>query len=156
MAKAKYLNGKDLMIFIDGKTVALSKTCKMSISGDTLDTDNKDDGIWKSTDIASMSWQVTSDAVASMDDTATNSMVYDQLFDKMVAHQPIDIIVGVPTNIADGTNGIPEAGWTAPSNDGYTGKAVITALDLQADKGSAGSISITLDGYGALTKLPAE
>lgn len=156
MAKAKYLNGKDMMLFIGGKALALAKTCQLAISGDTLDTDNKDDGIWQSQDIASLSWQITSEAVASVDAEATAAVLYDQLFDMMVAHEPVTVVVGVPTNIAQGQNGVPEAGWTAPTTGGYTGNAIISSLELQADKGSAGSVSLTMNGYGPLTKQAGE
>lgn len=153
MAKAKYLNGKDLMLFVGGKAIALAKTCQLQLSGDTLDTDNKDCGIWAGTDIGSLSWQVSSEAVASVDEEVTAAVVYDDLFDLFVAGEPVSIIVGIPTNIAAGRNGVPEAGWTAPSDKGYTGKAIITSLELGGDKGSAGSVSVQLNGDGALEKL---
>lgn len=153
MAKAKYLNGKDLMLFLGGKAIALAKTCQLQLSGDTMDTDNKDCGIWTGTDISSLSWQVSSEAVASVDEEVTAAVVYDDMFDLFVAGEPVDIIVGIPTNIADGINGVPDEGWTAPSDKGYTGKAIITSLELGGDKGSAGSVSVQLNGDGALKKL---
>ena len=47
MSKAKSVLGKDLMLFIDGKAIALATSCKLGLSAETIDTQSKDsaDGI---------------------------------------------------------------------------------------------------------------
>ena len=46
MSKAKSVLGKDLMLFIDGKAIALATSCKLGLSAETIDTQSKDSGIW--------------------------------------------------------------------------------------------------------------
>ena len=38
MSKAKSVLGKDLMLFIDGKAIALATSCKLGLSAETIDT----------------------------------------------------------------------------------------------------------------------
>lgn len=151
MAKAKTLNGKDLMLWIGGKVVALSTKCTLQLAMSTTDSATKDDGIWNSPETGNLSWNAANESVDSADTARTNDLVYDQLFDLMVAGLPIDVTVGIPAN--KNNNGVPEAGWVMPSAGTYQGKALITALDRDATKGSNGSISLSLQGYGALKRL---
>lgn len=51
MSKAKSVLGKDLMLFIDGKAIALATSCKLGLSAETIDTQSKDSGIWTEKDI---------------------------------------------------------------------------------------------------------
>ena len=41
MSKAKSVLGKDLMLFIDGKAIALATSCKLGLSAETIDTQSK-------------------------------------------------------------------------------------------------------------------
>lgn len=150
MSKAKVLNGKDLMLWIGGKVVALSTGCTINLSAETSDAATKDDGMWGAPEVSGMSWSASNESVDSADEERTNDQVYSQLFDLFIAGEPINITVGVPTNKSN--TGLPEAGWTAPTQ-GYSGKAIMTALDRTGNKGSNGSISVSLQGVGALEKL---
>ena len=51
MAKAKQVLGKDLMLFVGGKAIALATSCKIGMSAETIDTQSKDGGIWNEKDI---------------------------------------------------------------------------------------------------------
>lgn len=51
MAKAKQVLGKDLMLFVGGKAIALATSCKIGMSAETIDTQSKDSGIWNEKDI---------------------------------------------------------------------------------------------------------
>lgn len=151
MAKAKSLNGKDLMLWIKGKVVALSTSCKISLAANTVDSATKDDGFWDAADVGNMSWSATNESVDAADKTRDKDYVYDQLFDLFVAGEPVDVTVGLPTNASN--DGVPADGWTAPTKGMYQGKAIITALDRDATKGSNGTVSISLTGYGALKRV---
>lgn len=152
MGKAKSLNGKDLMLWIDTKVVALSTSCKINLVANTVDSATKDDGFWDAAEIGNMSWSATNESVDSADENRDNDLVYDELFDLFVAGEPLKVTVGLPTNANN--DGVPEEGWTIPTKGMYEGKAHITALDRDATKGSNGSVSISLTGYGALKKIP--
>lgn len=65
MSKAKSVLGKDLMLFIDGKAIALATSCKLGLSAETIDTQSKDSGIWTEKDIKKLSWNASSENVFS-------------------------------------------------------------------------------------------
>lgn len=159
MAKAKYVNGKDLMLFVDGKAIALATSCTLSISADTLDASNKDDGCWQAQDAGDLSWEATTDALYSADaSTEGAGAVYETLFDAMVARKQMGVSFGLPGNAAQDCQGLPEAGWEEPASSAtphYTGKAMVTSLETTGEKGSAATMSVKLTGNGALTKVKA-
>lgn len=157
MAKAKYVNGKDLMLFIAGKAVALATSCTVSLSADQLDANNKDDGCWAAQDAGTLSWEATTDALLSFDADRETDAVYETLFDAMVGRTLVNVTFGLPTNASTGCDGLPEAGWEAPDTAAatphYTGKAMITSLEATGENGSAATMSVTLTGNGALSKV---
>lgn len=155
MGKAKSLNGKDLMLWISEKVIALSTSCKINLAATTVDSATKDDGFWDAQEVGNMNWSATNESVDSADKDRTNDYVYDELFKLFVVGKPIDVTVGLPSNKSD--EGLPEDGWTKPaSGTYYQGKAIITALDRDATKGSNGTVSVSLSGYGALKQVAAE
>ena len=155
MGKAKSLNGKDLMLWISDKVIALSTSCKINLAAATVDSATKDDGLWDAQDVGNMSWSASNESVDSADKDRTNDYVYDELFELFVSRKPIDITVGIPSNIND--EGVPEEGWEKP-NAGkyYKGKALMTALDRDSTKGNNGSVTVSLTGYGALKQIKQE
>lgn len=151
MGKAKSLNGKDLMLWVDGKVIALSTSCKISLATNTVDSATKDDGTWDAPEVGNMNWSATNESVDSADASRTNDQVYDKLFELFVSGKLIDVTIGIPSNKND--EGVPEDGWTAPTTGAfYKGKAIMTALDRDGTKGQSGSVSVSLQGVGALTK----
>lgn len=150
MGKARVLEGKDLMLWLGGKVVALSTSCSLNLEGQTQDAATKDDGVWNDTEISNRSWNVSNESFDAVDETRTTDHVFDDLFDLFVAGTKVDVTVGVPTNKA--ADGVPEDGWAEPTAKCYKGKAVITSLSRTGAKGSNGSVSVSLSGCGALTK----
>jgi hypothetical protein len=151
MGKKKSLKGRDLMLWIAGKVVALSTTCKLSLTADTQDSSCKDDGIWGNSEVGKRGWTATNDSIDTPDAATTYDQVFDTLFELYTSDEPVEVTVGVPTNQSD--EGLPDAGWTAPTVNCYTGKALITALDREGSNGDNGKISLTLTGVGALKKV---
>ena len=95
MSKAKSVLGKDLMLFIDGKAIALATSCKLGLSAETIDTQSKDSGIWTEKDIKKLSWNASSENVFSADADANS---YDKLFALFLAHKPVVLKFGVVGN----------------------------------------------------------
>ena len=153
MAKAQSLNGKDLMLWIGGKVVALSTSCTLNLTAATQSSGTKDDGLWDANEIGNLSWNCSNESVDSADTNRSNDQVFDDLFELYAAGQPVAVTVGIPSN--RNNTGVPEAGWTAPSSGTYGGQALITSLSRTGAKGSNGSVSVSLQGYGALTKATA-
>lgn len=150
MSRAKQVLGKDLMLFVDGKAIALATSCKIAISAETIDTQSKDSGIWNEKDVKKLGWNCSSDNVFSADKDANS---YDKLFALMVATNPVEIAFGIPSNKA---NEYPDGGWLLPDKP-YKGMAIITSLDATASDGDKATFSISFEGTGVLTngELPS-
>lgn len=146
MSKAKAVLGKDLMLFVEAKALALATSCKLGLSAETIDTQSKDSGIWTEKDIKKLSWNASSENVFSADADANS---YDKLFALFIAHKPVTLKFGIVGN--PDINEMPEAGWTLAAG-AYTGKAVITSLEANAPDGDKATFSISFEGTGALAK----
>lgn len=149
--KRRQLNGKNLMLWIGTKVIALSKTCRLTMSGTVGDGNTKDDGIWSSGELVGISWSVNNQSVDSADQDVGNDLVYDELYDKMVAGEPVDVSYGIPSNASN--DDVPEGGWQRPLTGYYHGKALITNLDRGGDKGSSASVTVDLQGVGPLKRM---
>lgn len=149
--KARPVNGKDLMLFIDGKAIALAKTFSLTLNAETLDTSSKDDGIWEESELVqARNYDISADAVYSADaNREAVDLTYEALFGKFVAGEAVPFVFGIPSNVTDT---FPQTGWKAPTNGGYSGKMLITSLALNGNKGEAASLTLNGRGVGALTK----
>lgn len=151
MSKAKPLNGKDFMIFIGGKATALATSHKLTLTAETGDAASKDDGMWDESIVTKMGWEASTEALVSADKSIES---FDSLYDTFIAGEPVDIILGVPTNLTN--DGIPEDGWASPATKAqqiyYKGKALITSLDRTDAKGSNSTMTAQFKGQGKLEK----
>lgn len=147
MAKAKVLDGKDFMIFVNGKATALATSHKLTISAETSDAASKDDGMWDEAVVSKMSWEASTEALVAADGTSES---FDAVFDLMLQKEPVTLVMGVAGNITN--DGLPEDGWTVPTKNYYTGQAIITSLDRTDSKGSNASFSASFRGVGKLEK----
>ena len=147
MSKTKAVLGKDLMLFVGGKAIALATSCKLSMSAETIDTQSKDSGIWTEKDIKKLSWNCSSENLFSAD---TDANSYDKLFALMIAREPIEIKLGIPANADSGE--LPSGGWTPPTAGVYSGNVLITSLELNAPDGDKATFSANFEGTGALAK----
>lgn len=149
MAKGQSLDGKDLMLWIGSKVVALSTGCTINITATTVSSDTKDDGIWGADEVGKLNWNASNDSVSAKD-KRTFDQSYDELFDMMLAHEPIDVQFGIPANANN--QGVPEGGWTLPSGT-YKGKAIITSLSKTGNSGAKSTMSVSLSGNGSLARI---
>ena len=143
--KANAVLGKDFMLFVGGKALALATSCKLSISAETIDTQSKDSGIWTEKDIKKLSWNGSSENLFSADDKVNG---YDVLLDLMLERKPIEAKFGIPAN-AD-SDEVPSSGWTLPAAS-YSGNVLITNLELNAPDGDKATFSATFEGTGKLS-----
>lgn len=147
MAKAKVLDGKDFMIFVNGKATALATSHKLTISAETSDAASKDDGMWDEAVVSKMSWEASTEALVAADAGAES---FDAVFELMMQKEPVTLVMGVASNITN--DGLPEGGWSEPTKNYYTGQAIITSLDRTDSKGSNASFSASFRGVGKLEK----
>ena len=82
------IKGGDMMLFLNSKSIAYATSHTLTISGDTQDTSNKDEGggDWASNEISKLSWTAQSENMYSIDGKGSN---FDDLFDIMVAKTPV-------------------------------------------------------------------
>lgn len=143
MSKATPIVGKDVMVFIDGKTTALATSCSLSMTAQTSEAASKDDGIWESSTVTKLGWEIRVEALV-----AANKNGYDEMKKAMKERKPVEVVYGKASNADD--NGVPENGWIAPENGYEKGSAIITSLERNDPNGDNSSFSATLKGVGEL------
>ena len=136
------------MLFVDGKSIAYATSHTLSISGDTQDTSNKDEGggSWASSEVSILNWSATSDNLYSVDGEGNN---FEDLYDIMIAKTPVQAVFCLKSqmNLTD----VPTGGWT-PSVPKYVGNVVITSLEVNAPNGEYATFTAQFTGVGALEK----
>lgn len=152
MAKKRPLKGKNLMIFVNGKALALATSCSIDLTANTEDAASKDSGGWDDPEITGWAWVASSENVCSADESDSIDLIYEELVDLWLAGEPVDVQFGVAGNAAD--TDVPEAGWTPPKK-GYSGKAIIDSVKMTAPNKQNATISVSLKGKGELQKLKA-
>lgn len=149
------IKGGDLMLFVDGKSIAFATNHTISINADTKETSTKDNGgFWQVSEVGMLSWTCTSENL--MGDPMAG-IGFDELFDIMIARKPVTGIFaleGNSTNFIDQKLGTaPTAGWTAKTDDGYTGQLIITSLEKNAPNGDNATMKVSFTGVGELKKV---
>lgn len=144
------INGGDLMLFIDGKSIAFATSHKLSINVETVETTSKDSGgKWVSKAARKISWNCNTENLYSNDG---EGITFDDLFDKLVARQEITAVFCLEKDYASKADNVPEGGWIPSTTGTYTGKVIITALEANAPNGDNATFTATFEGVGALTK----
>lgn len=153
-AGRKMVKGSDIMLFTyqdNGyKSIAHGTSHSLSLSADTEDINTKDAGKYGLTEVNKINWEISADHMYTSDG-------YDTFFSAMNEMEPITVvfglkkdseIAGTPADVNISNDGE----WTLNSTYIYSGKAIITSLDWNADAGSKSTISVNLQGQGAITK----
>lgn len=137
--------GSDMMLFLNGTSIAYATNHEIEIEGETSDFSCKDEGedFWTNAEISTLNWTVTSDNIYSVDGQGEN---YADLFDLMIERQPIDAVF---CKKAESGKDVPTGGWT-PSDKPYKGKVIITDLQLNAPHGDYATYTATFTGWGEL------
>lgn len=151
------IKGGDLMLFIGGKSIGYATSHTLSISADMKETSTKDSaGKWQTSEAGVLSWTASSENLCG---DSVAGIGYDELFDYMIARQPIEAVFALEGNSTDYANGkldaVPTAGWTAKSGNGYKGKVIINSLEKNAPNGDNATFTVNFTGTGALTKVTA-
>ena len=142
------IKGGDLMLFVDGKSIAYATSHTLEINADTVKTSNKDEGggNWESSEVNMLNWAATSENLYSVDGEGDN---FEDLFDLMVAKTPIAAVFSKKSqNVED----VPTGGWT-PSVPKYSGNVIITSLSLNAPNGEYATYTANFQGVGKLEKI---
>lgn len=154
-------DGGDIMLFYyDGSSytsIAHGSSHQLSLSTQTEDVNSKDAGKFGLTEVSRIQWSITADHMYTRDgwntfysymtaDTTSNpdSNKLVVVFGEKDANTPGTADVNIS---ADG-NWVPESTYSYV----YSGVAVINSLNLNAQNGQKATISVELQGQGALSK----
>lgn len=105
------IKGKDLMIFVNGKSIGYATSHTLEVSADVQDvttslaTKDGTSTVWKDSIISGRSWSCSSENATSND---AEGMTYWDVFELYKNGTKVDIILSQPTEIADV---VPEDGW---------------------------------------------
>lgn len=141
------VKGDELMVFKGGNALAYATSHKLSLSGSEIDIASKDNGFWGASEIGKINWEITTENLYTDAD-------YDALFTAMTNKTPVTLVFAKAGNYD--ANGLASEGGTVQawtSSGGYTGTAVITSLEANANTGENATFSATFKGKGALTKV---
>ena len=160
----KIVDGGDLMLFLNGHSIAFATSHSLSISAETSETTNKDiRGGWASSKVKKLSWTCNTENLYANTGSGTT---FADLFNLMIAKTEITAIFGLKSQ--DASTDVPNTGWTPATNivgEGsntvvtddfptyYTGKVVITSLEVNAPDDDNATFTCEFTGCGALTKV---
>ena len=152
---ASVTKGRDLMLFINGKSIAFATSHSLSISQDTTETTSKDSGgKWVSAQAGKISWEMSTENLMSNDG---EGVTFEALFDIMTAQTTVDAVFALEKNYKTKADEVTNGGWVpAPAATGaptYTGKVIITSLEASAPNEDNATFSATFTGVGPLKKV---
>ena len=125
--------GLDLLVYagtgVSKQAIGGQKGCTLTMEADTIDISNKNDFGWASTIGGAKSWSVACDGQFIADDQGQQA-----LFDAFVAGTDVQVEM---KNAAESVY--------------FAGKAAITSLEVDAQFDDVCTLSMELQGIGALT-----
>lgn len=133
------------MVFLGGKSIAFATSHTLTVNLATSETTSKDSGgKWADSEARLLSWTIDSENLMSNDG---EGVTYDDLFDHMTKRETVELKFALKKETADT---VPTGGWT-PGTAYRTGKALITALTLNAANGENSTFTVSFTGKGPLT-----
>ena len=143
------IKGRDLMVFIDGVSIAYASSHSIEITVDTTEISHKDDlSDWKSSVSQKKSWTASTENLYSFDtDHGVNAQ---DLFDLLNSETPVEIIFAQKKNPA--TAQAP----FEPTFPEWVGDAIISSLSVSAPNGDNATFTAQFTGVGPLQKATSE
>ena len=124
--------GLDILVYVGAdsnkKAIGGQKGCTLTMEADTIDISNKNDFGWASTISGAKSWTVSCEGQFIADDQGQQA-----LFDAFVAGTEVQIELKNPSETVY-----------------FAGKAAITSLEVDAQFDDVCTLSMELQGIGAL------
>lgn len=145
MAKS-VLDGTNLILSVGGSALGFSTGCKVTTTTETGERVTKEaaSGKWKEKYVKSFSESISAEGCV-LTDGDSSTPTYDQLKEKQLAGEPIDASYG----LRDGDK------RTRKTSGGYSGKYIITSLELDGQAGDDAKYSVQLENCGKVAKVAA-
>ena len=134
MAEVK--RGLDILVYVKGEgeenvVLGAQKNCSLSLESDTIDVSNKNSDGWSDFIAGTKSWTISCDGQFLTDDPGQ-----DALMNAFINATFVDVVM----------KDRDEAGTIS-----YTGKAMITSVELEASYDDVFAYTVEFQGKGALT-----
>ena len=145
----KILKGDQIQLWdYDNGTLAYATSHTLTLTGNTTDVSTKDHGWWTATSVGSLTWEITAECLYTYSD-------FDLLFNKMIHNEKIHLIWSEVDNYDP--NGLTTTGGNVQkwnySQKYYSGYAIITSINANANTGENATYSVTFTGAGTLSKV---
>lgn len=150
MAKRKSVEGKDLMLFLDNKTIALSNSCTLNVSRDMDESSSKDDGVYRTVTPGNISWDISADSLFSPDPAADGDKQVSWVEMLKAEIEGKELVAWFTIVSNPSAAGLPSDGWTPKEGVGVKGKVYVNNTSATGAKGSASSLSLSFTGNGPL------
>lgn len=138
------IKGQNLRIKLGTKYVAFATSCTVHVSAQLEESSTKDStNGWQKQEITGMNWDISVDALYSVDTDATGVNGVDAL-DLILAQQQIDVEF---TQAAGEKNRVPSSGDIK-----YSGKAWVNDVSVNAPNRQNTTYTLQATGDGELTK----
>ena len=120
--------GLDILVHVGAKAIGGQKGCTLTMEADTIDTSNKNDAGWASFIGGAKQWSVSCDGQFVVDDEGQKAIM-----DAFIAGTEVEVEM---------------------KNQGetiyYKGKACVTSVEVDAQFDDVATLSVELQGLGAL------
>lgn len=140
------IKGDELQLFIGNGAPKYATAHSVTITGNTLDRNTKDDGFWGTSSIGKITWELTAECLYTDGD-------YDTMFDMMISREKFMLKFARVRNYD--ANGLVAVGGNVqawlPSVKGKQGYATITSITANANTGENATYSVTFTGAGPLS-----
>lgn len=138
------IKGQNLRLTLGGKYVAFATSCTVHVSAQLEDSSTKDTtGSWTSQEITGLSWDLSTDALFSVDTDATGVNAVDAL-DLILAQGTVQVTF---TQAEGDKNRVPGSGAVS-----YSGTIIVNDVSITAGNRQNASYTLQGTGVGALVK----
>lgn len=138
------IKGQNLRIKFGGKYVAYATSCSVHVSANLEESSTKDStGDWQEQEVTGLSWDVSAEALYSVETDATGVNGSDAL-DLVIAKQPVQVEFEKTTG-AKNREGVDETVL-------YKGNAIVNDVSITAANRQNTTYSLQAQGTGPLEK----
>jgi hypothetical protein len=139
------IRGQNLRIKLGDKYVAFATSCTVHVSAQLEESSTKDStNGWQKQEITGMNWDISADALYSVDTDATGMNAVDAL-DMILAQQQVTVEF---TQASGEKNRVPGTGAIA-----YSGTAWVNDVSVNAPNRQNATYTLQATGDGALAKV---
>ena len=138
------IKGQNLRVMVGGKCIAKATSCTFHVAAQMADSSTKDDtGNWQSQEVVGLSWDASTDSLATLTDDGSNGELLQDLFTAQIAMTPVTLTF-------DTTSG---ANNRVAQNSALkkSGQAYISDISISAANRADGTITVQFQGTCALS-----